>query len=714
MAITYLTGINLNQNELNNAQIQNLGTDPTTPTPVEGQIYFNTGSDKLRVFAGGAWGDVAPQGDITAIATGSPDQLTLASASGPVPTLSITTGAVADGSTDLVTSATIFSAIDALADGTVTSVDVSGGTTGLSTSGGPITASGTITLGGTLIAANGGTGQSAYTIGDILYASSTTALAKLGVGSTGQVLKIAGGVPTWATDANAGGTVTSIVAGTGLTGGTITATGTISVDYAGTNNFILEAQDLAGNNIEDGFKILYSDTSNDVSFGNVSDLPFTANTGTVTAVTATAPVVATVTGSAIDISIPAATTSANGYLTSTDWNTFNGKSSTVGTVTSVTTGDADTITMGGTAGVAVTVAANTAAVSDGGTNLATGGDIYTFVTDFNYGSVTSVTAGAGMTQTGTATINPTLNVIGGSGITANADDIQVDSTVVRTSGAQTIAGVKTFSDQVTIPTTPVASTDAASKNYVDSSNVGQLVFQGGYDATSSAPTGTGVLQGFTYVVTVAGNDGGFWTVPLEIGDLIVANQNNPVDDGDWTEVNKNVTLASTTIAGIASFSADNFAVSAAGAVTIKNDGVILGTETTGNYVKKVTTATGLDGAVDSEGGTAALALDFSELGTDAQAQIFITLVDGEAVPKRTTAAQAATALNAESTYAATITANATVTHNLGTKDVIVQLYDVTTFETVYADIDRTTTNAFTVSFGATPTNSIRVLVQKIG
>lgn len=42
--------------------------------------------------------------------------------------------------------------------GTVTSVDVSGGTTGLSTSGGPITTSGTITLGGTLALANGGTG----------------------------------------------------------------------------------------------------------------------------------------------------------------------------------------------------------------------------------------------------------------------------------------------------------------------------------------------------------------------------------------------------------------------------------------------------------------------------------------------------------------------------------------------------------------------------
>jgi hypothetical protein len=80
----------------------------------------------------------------------------------------------------------------------------------------------------------------------------------------------------------------------------------------------------------------------------------------------------------------------------------------------------------------------------------------------------------------------------------------------------------------------------------------------------------------------------------------------------------------------------------------------------------------------------------------------------------TSAADAAGILNGSSTFAATITANATVTHNLGTKDVIVQLYDVTTFDTVYADIDRATTNTVGVSFGATPTNSVRVLVQAIG
>jgi hypothetical protein len=52
---------------------------------------------------------------------------------------------------------------------------------------------------GTLVATKGGTAQSTYTTGDILYASASNTLSKLAVGTTGQVLTIAGGVPTYAT-----------------------------------------------------------------------------------------------------------------------------------------------------------------------------------------------------------------------------------------------------------------------------------------------------------------------------------------------------------------------------------------------------------------------------------------------------------------------------------------------------------------------------------
>ena len=138
----------------------------------------------------------------------------------------------------------------AIGGGTVTSIDVSGGTTGLTTSGGAVTTSGTITLAGTLIAGNGGTGQSSYTLGDILYASGAGALSKLGIGSTGQVLKVASGIPSWAADANAGGTVTTVsstVAGDALNVVVSNATSTpaLAFTYAGsTSDYIDGTGDL--------------------------------------------------------------------------------------------------------------------------------------------------------------------------------------------------------------------------------------------------------------------------------------------------------------------------------------------------------------------------------------------------------------------------------------------------------------------------------------
>lgn len=63
--------------------------------------------------------------------------------------------------------------IASLAAGTVTSVAFSTGTTGLSVSGSPITSSGTITLEGTLAVANGGTGQTSYTDGQLLIGNTT-------------------------------------------------------------------------------------------------------------------------------------------------------------------------------------------------------------------------------------------------------------------------------------------------------------------------------------------------------------------------------------------------------------------------------------------------------------------------------------------------------------------------------------------------------------
>jgi hypothetical protein len=70
----------------------------------------------------------------------------------------------ADNTVSSLDAATFRTAIGAgTGNGTVTSVDGSGGTTGLTLTGGPITTSGTLTIGGTLAVANGGTGATTLT-----------------------------------------------------------------------------------------------------------------------------------------------------------------------------------------------------------------------------------------------------------------------------------------------------------------------------------------------------------------------------------------------------------------------------------------------------------------------------------------------------------------------------------------------------------------------
>lgn len=104
--------------------------------------------------------------------------------------------------------------------GTVTSVGASGGTTGMTFSGGPITAAGTLTLAGTLITSNGGTGLASYTAGDILYYSTGTALSKLSIGSNGYVLVSNGSAPQYVAQSTLSvGSATTATTAANLSGG---------------------------------------------------------------------------------------------------------------------------------------------------------------------------------------------------------------------------------------------------------------------------------------------------------------------------------------------------------------------------------------------------------------------------------------------------------------------------------------------------------------
>tara|TARA_R110000868_G_scaffold114309_8_gene306352 strand:+ start:17315 stop:20569 length:3255 start_codon:yes stop_codon:yes gene_type:complete len=106
---------------------------------------------------------------------------------------------------------------------------------------------GAVTLAGTLAATSGGTGLTSYAAGDLIYASATNTLSKIGIGSNTQVLTVVAGAPAWS--ASAVGVATITFGSTGLTpstatNGAVTVAGTLGSGYGGTGFNTYAAGDL--------------------------------------------------------------------------------------------------------------------------------------------------------------------------------------------------------------------------------------------------------------------------------------------------------------------------------------------------------------------------------------------------------------------------------------------------------------------------------------
>jgi hypothetical protein len=165
------------------------------------------------------------------------------------------------------------------------------------TSGGALYATSTSALTtGTLPTTSGGTGLSSYTTGDIIYASATNTLSKLPIGTTGQVLSVAGGIPSWS--ANAGSTTltnTTFTATAGQTSFSVTYTPALlqgvyrngvkldPTDYDSTSGSSIVLN--TGANLGDNIQVQYFSglstvaVVNSITFGSTGLTPSTATSG---------------------------------------------------------------------------------------------------------------------------------------------------------------------------------------------------------------------------------------------------------------------------------------------------------------------------------------------------------------------------------------------------------------------------------------------------
>ena len=187
------------------------GTTAERPSGTAGQVRFNSDTGFMEYYTGSMWANLSAGASIANnIGGGLANEILVQN--GPSSTTFITAPTVANTFLEWDGATFTWSANPL---GTVTSVDVSGGTTGLTYSGGPITSSGTITMAGTLITSNGGTGLDSYTAGDITYYATGTALSKLGIGSSTFILTSSGTAPQWTDPASITVSVATNVAGGG-------------------------------------------------------------------------------------------------------------------------------------------------------------------------------------------------------------------------------------------------------------------------------------------------------------------------------------------------------------------------------------------------------------------------------------------------------------------------------------------------------------------
>lgn len=198
------------------------------------------------------------------------------------------------------------------------------------------------------------------------------------------------------------------------------------------------------------------------------------------------------------------------------------------------------------------------------------------------------------------------------------------------------------------------TTENAVKTYVDNAVASLGNLEGGFDAANETdfPVGTGgTNKGDYWYATSAGTVNG---IIFQVGDVLVANADNAsvTNPSDWIFLQVNVDQATETVLGLAKIATQ--AITNAGT----ND---------------------------------------TDIVTPLKLKTFFDATVG---------GFAATFGNGSST-------SFVITHNLNTLDVVAQIVEVSTGDTVYADVSRTNVNTITATFNSAPsTNQYRIVIKK--
>lgn len=197
---------------------------------------------------------------------------------------------------------------------------------------------------------------------------------------------------------------------------------------------------------------------------------------------------------------------------------------------------------------------------------------------------------------------------------------------------------------------------------INNSLTGALIYQSGYNAQTNTPdltSGTGIKQGYTYTVT---HEGIFHGEAVQIGDMLIAEADTPTSILGWTVVNKNI------------------------------PDIVDATSVDKGIIRIATQSEVNAGSSDN------LAVTPATLVTFVNAQ----LVDEKAVVEIT---GTGTSSGGSSAY--------NITHNMNTQDLLVQVYDNSTYEDVGVSILRPDVNTVRIitnnDLGAT---TLRVNIRK--